>query len=249
MTSRTDRLLMIAGALLSISTVAWTSPGVVNLSQPQQTPIVINQPGSYQLISNLTSSGPEDDVIHIDADNVTIDLNGFTIFPGLHAAGITSTSTGGHSNIVIKDGSLTGALGGEFGGGAGGIIVGANSTIRDVNLTSTGLNLVCGDNCIIDHVVRTPGPEGQNGGLVPGMMCGSSCQIHSVIVAFVGSGSGPALGLSCQAGCLLTDSIFNQGNVTLGTGSSYARNTFSGGATVAGGVNAGQNVCNGAICP
>jgi len=237
MKSRTDPLLVTAAGVLSLLMVAWTSPGVVDLTQPQQTPIVISQPGSYRLISNLTSSGPEDDVIHIAADNVTIDLNGFTIFPGIHAQGIAST---GHSSILIKSGSLT---------GGGGIAVGGNSTIRDINLASASSVLVCGDNCIIDHVLRTPGPEGPNGGLLPGIECGSNCQIHSVIVAFQGAGLGPPMALSCQAGCLLTDSIFSQGSVTLGTGSSYARNTLSGDATFVGGINAGQNVCNGALCP
>lgn len=190
MKSGTERLLIIAAGVLSLLMVAWTSfPGVVDLSQPQQTPIVISQPGSYRLVSNLTSTGPELEVIHIDADNVTINLNGFTIFPGLHAAGIDArrADASKHTNIVIENGSIT--------GGSGGIFVGDNSMIRDVNLASAGLNLICGDNCIVDHVLRTPGPEGQAGGLVPGMVCGSGCQIHSVIIAFFICKS------SCQCAC------------------------------------------------
>jgi hypothetical protein len=128
MKSRADHLLTIAASVLSVLMISWSSSpsGVVDLSQTQQTPIVITQPGSYQLVSTLTSSGPEDDVIHIDTDNVTIDLNGFTIFPGLHAGGITSSQFPGHSNLVIKNGSIT--------GGFESISAGANSTIRDVNL-------------------------------------------------------------------------------------------------------------------
>jgi hypothetical protein len=42
-------------------------------------PVVISQPGSYKLSSNLTITDPFGTVIFITADNVTLDLNGFTI--------------------------------------------------------------------------------------------------------------------------------------------------------------------------
>lgn len=47
-------------------------------------PIVIGEPGSYKLVSNLDvtldlTSGPDTDAIQIMADNVTLDLNGFQI--------------------------------------------------------------------------------------------------------------------------------------------------------------------------
>ena len=42
-------------------------------------PITISQSGSYKLSSNLTISDPFGTVIFINADNVTMDLNGFSI--------------------------------------------------------------------------------------------------------------------------------------------------------------------------
>ena len=245
MKPRTDRFLMIAAAVLGLLGVSWSSSpsGVIELSQPQQTPIVISQPGSYQLVSNLTATNPELDVVDIDTDNVTIDLNGFTIFHGLHARAIAqSPPSAPHSNIVIQNGSVTEAFGGMFGG----ILVGGNSTVRDVNLVGHGADVACGDNCIVDHVLVTTSPIGSD--MFP-TTCGSGCQIHSVTIAFLSGVTRPVLALTCQEGCLLTDSVFRLGNVTLGNSSSYALNNFSGGAAVAGGVNAGQNVCNGALCP
>jgi parallel beta-helix repeat protein len=52
--------------------------GVVEISQ-KDVPLVITSPGSYCLISNLTVLSPDGTAISINADNVTIDLNGFTI--------------------------------------------------------------------------------------------------------------------------------------------------------------------------
>jgi hypothetical protein len=52
--------------------------GAKEISQ-KDVPLVITKPGSYCLISNLTVSSPNSAAISIGADNVTIDLNGFTI--------------------------------------------------------------------------------------------------------------------------------------------------------------------------
>src|SRR4051794_34078108 len=42
-------------------------------------PVTISQPGSYKLTSNLTVASPTSNGIVIQADNVTLDLNGFSI--------------------------------------------------------------------------------------------------------------------------------------------------------------------------
>lgn len=45
-------------------------------------PVTISQPGSYRLTSNLTQPDADTVVIQIDADRVSLDLNGFTIAGG-----------------------------------------------------------------------------------------------------------------------------------------------------------------------
>lgn len=42
-------------------------------------PVEITQPGSYQFTSNVETGDPDQTVITIDADRVTVDLNGFSI--------------------------------------------------------------------------------------------------------------------------------------------------------------------------
>ncbi len=84
-------------------------------------PITITNSGSYQLTSNLVSASTTVNVIEITADNVTLDLNGFSIIgprtctgdnatlactnAGMTANGVDST---GSSNIVVKNGVTQG---------------------------------------------------------------------------------------------------------------------------------------------
>lgn len=42
-------------------------------------PVTISLPGSYRLSGNLTVPDADTDAILITADNITLDLNGFTI--------------------------------------------------------------------------------------------------------------------------------------------------------------------------
>ena len=84
-------------------------------------PVTITQPGSYQLTSNIVSSSTTINVIEISADNVTLDLNGFSIIgprtctgdnatlvctnSGMTAHGITASA---RKNIVVKNGTVQG---------------------------------------------------------------------------------------------------------------------------------------------
>ena len=82
-------------------------------------PVTISVSGSYRLSSNLIVSDPNanTDGIDISADNVTIDLNGFSIFGPVVCSGtqtVTSCSPQGHGsgissfnvNTVVLNGAL-----------------------------------------------------------------------------------------------------------------------------------------------
>jgi hypothetical protein len=84
-------------------------------------PITITQSGSYKLTSNLTSTSTTIDVIQINADNVTLDLNGFSIIGPRTCTGdnttLVCTNSGmtasavvaaGRKNIVVKNGITQG---------------------------------------------------------------------------------------------------------------------------------------------
>lgn len=78
------------------------------LARPVLGPTVIDRPGSYILLRNISSSGPGA-AIHIVASNVTFDLNGHTISgPGnKQGTGVRVTGAGGvriHNGIVSRFG-------------------------------------------------------------------------------------------------------------------------------------------------
>jgi hypothetical protein len=84
-------------------------------------PVTITNSGSYQLTSNIVSTSTTDNVIEINADNVTLDLNGFSIIgprtctgdnatlactnSGMTAHGVSAIA---RKNVVVKNGIVQG---------------------------------------------------------------------------------------------------------------------------------------------
>ena len=70
-------------------------------------PFTINDPGSYYLTADLTGSNAEHG-ISIDSDDVTLDLNGFTLrgvagsLDGIYVV----NSTPDYGNIIIRNGNV-----------------------------------------------------------------------------------------------------------------------------------------------
>ena len=69
-------------------------------------PYLITQPGSYKLSGNLTVNANTDSAIRISADNVTLDLNGFTINGNSNATFCVAVVS--HLGIVVKNGHIIG---------------------------------------------------------------------------------------------------------------------------------------------
>jgi len=96
---------------------------------------VINKSGSYILNRNLTNSRSGFDAVAVTASNVTIDLQGFTIMQTSGTGnGINAT---GQSNVVIRNGIITGS------GGAA-IITGNAARISGITATGNGSGISCG---------------------------------------------------------------------------------------------------------
>jgi hypothetical protein len=71
--------------------------------------VTISQSGSYYLTANIAVSS--NDAITISADNVTLDLNGFTTSSTANpAAGNGIVLSGGRRNITINNGFITGSV-------------------------------------------------------------------------------------------------------------------------------------------
>ena len=107
---------------------------------------IISQPGSYYLTSNIVGVSSKDG-IKITTNNITLDLNGFSMrgssgsFDGiLVPSGVTC------SNIVIRNGAISSW--GEYGIQSSGDIV--NSTFENLNVSfSATVGIECGNGCVV----------------------------------------------------------------------------------------------------
>ncbi len=115
---------------------AYGVDGQIKITQPSSFPIVIYQSGSYVLTRTITLSTTDVNGIEINADNVTLDLNGHTLIGpgkqnGSSGSGIYADN---RNNIVIINGTLR-----DF-KECGIVLNGSNHQIRNIRVYSNGLN-------------------------------------------------------------------------------------------------------------
>ncbi len=124
-------------------------------------PITISQPGSYYLTGDITGVSGKDG-IHINAHDVTLDLNGFTV------SGVAGSYTGVYTdgwNDTVRNGSVNyWGLNGIYGSGS-------NSTFDGVQARSnggTGIENGNGSGLVLHCVATNNGNNGivLNGGVV-----------------------------------------------------------------------------------
>jgi len=137
-------------------------------------PFAISASGSYYLTTNLTTSSGN--AITINVNDVTLDLNGFTIHSTANPAagnGITLGSSVTVSNITIVNGHITGNVTNNSAGGFGGTgfvngIVFAAGTPANVRVKGVsvrgclnhGINLTFNSTKVEDCAVQTAGAYG-----------------------------------------------------------------------------------------
>jgi hypothetical protein len=117
------RLLLTLAAAFALAQSAWAVDGQILINQSVVMaaggfPYKITQTGSYKLSGNLAVS-TNVDAIDIQANNVTLDLNGFTISSNSIAGiGVLSVQSG----ITIRNGAVVGFNIGVGLGGNGNIV-------------------------------------------------------------------------------------------------------------------------------
>ena len=155
-------------------------------------PVTISRPGRYKLVGNLTVPAGEIGV-EVTANDVTVDLNGFTIrsaSPGQSGDGVFG-SPDSANRLRVMNGTITGF--GSFGvsnrlasaaegaiienmrivGNSTGIFIGPHAQIRDSTIAnSQGGNIGCVDSCLIEGNVIVGSQNGagitMTGGTVVG---------------------------------------------------------------------------------
>jgi hypothetical protein len=245
----------VDGAILINQTRALA--GNVTAGDTPGFPVSINTPGYFVLTSNLTVPDANTTAIQINADNVTIDLNGFAILgptvcptDGFTVAGPcapTGTGWGIDDYSSVVNGRLnTRVINGTVNGmGAYGMVLGRNSRVTGVNITSNGADGIYSLGGVVSDVLMRG-----NGG--------NGVTTSSVVMTNSRALFNRGVGVYASSPSLVTDCVlYTNGAVGLLTvsGTRYTNNLFesnNGGNAnpqVSSGTQAGTNTCGGAACP
>src|SRR5271170_7097769 len=148
--TRSMSATLTAVAVLALGASAGAVDGTVEINQAKVTaaggfPYAIATGGSYRLTGNLTVASGSADAIDVSVDNVTIDLNGFSIVgPGASSVktGINASSVAG---TTVENGTVTG-----FAGSLGtGVNAGTNSIVRNVHADSNFYGISAGSDSLV----------------------------------------------------------------------------------------------------
>jgi hypothetical protein len=137
------RLLLLATSLMLVLAVD-ARPAAAQISFPACG--TINNSGSYALTGNLSATGT---CITVDADDVTIDLKGFTISGNGTGTGIFSpVGFPSHTNLSILNGTIKGF-------GTGIFVDGTGLSVENVRVLSNQSTGIAGPACTIrNNTVR-----------------------------------------------------------------------------------------------
>jgi hypothetical protein len=263
---RNITLVLSAATALGCS-LAWAVDGVTLIDQnraiagnvtPGDTPgfpVTINLPGIYKLASNLVVPNENTTAIFINVDNVTIDLNGFAILgpnvcasDGVNVAapctlagsgwGIDGYTSGGSTrvNTRVMNGTINGM-------GAYGVVLGRNSRVEKMDITSNGADGIYSLGGIIsDTLLRANGGSGitTSGAIITNSRAifnrgyGINTGTFSII-------SGNVIATNLSYALIISSNTRYTDNVI--------ENNNGGGTQISGGTQAGVNTCNSAPCP
>jgi hypothetical protein len=185
---------------------------------------VISKPGSYSLSRNIVNGRAGFDSVLVTASDVTIDLMGLSIIStSTTGAGINAT---GQSNVVIRDGIITGC-------GGPAIIAGNNANISGITASANssaagaGASIQAGNGSqIVSNTVTGSGAGG--------ISCGVGCFVRNNVVQL---NTGVGISFDDDTGGYLSNLLQNNDGNSAGTT-----------GQVSGGASLGQNLCNGVTC-
>jgi hypothetical protein len=223
--------------------------GVIEINQAKVLaaggfPYVITSTGSYRLTSNLTVSAAATDAIDLNAPNITLDLNGFTISSTVAtSANAISFPSVVYSGTTVENGTVTG-----FGRG---VSVGVQSIVRNVHAdynSNVGIGVAansvvqgCTANFNGNYGIVATGPT-----VISGNTANSQAGLGiGIYVEANGNGSLVVGNVASLNGGTEGDGIY-LGNAFIG----YRENTMFGnsGVPVMGGTSLGNNLCGGTVC-
>ena len=185
-------------------------------------PATITSSGSYYIVSNLVGSAGSDGIA-IAANNVTIDLCGFTLAGPASALAESGINCGTRSNIFVFRGTISGWNGSGINGsgakycrvtdvtaadnGRSGIRVGDYSLVQHCLAERNGLNLSSqiGITVGAGAIVRDCVVSGHNGASSIGIAGGGNCLIDHCNIS--GNNGAGGSGIDPNGGSLVVDCV------------------------------------------
>jgi parallel beta-helix repeat protein len=275
--------LLLAAATIAFAGSAGAVDGTIEINQPKVLanggfPYVISTANtSYRLTGSLTVPASTNG-INVTANNVTIDMNGFSITgPGSTSGVVNGVSASGIADVTVENGTITGL------GLA--IVLGTSGIVRNVHADANGFGIYVGDNsvvegCTANNSTTTYGiacssgcsisGNTANGNANEGIFCSvSGCQItgntaNGNIGVGINCASGacvisgntvlgnPTLGIGCfGSGCLISSNSVANGALGIeasDTTTGYSNNVLKNTANFSSGKSLGNNLCNGTVC-
>ncbi len=270
-------VLFAAVMVLALAASAGAVDGTIEINQAKVLaaggfPFSVSTGGSYRLTSNLTVSSESCTGGLTTGNDITIDLNGFSMIGPGCGAGI---SVG--NGVTVENGTVTGF--------SIGVEVQNNGIVRNVHADANGQGISVGNNSVVEgctvnnstnHITDSVGLEGGTGSTISGntvngnpqfgIEC-ASCTISgntvggNGIFGIIATGSqifGNALvgnsgtAINCSSGCLISGNavsgssigISAEGDATTGYGGNVLNNTTN----HSGGTSLGNNLCSGTVC-
>jgi hypothetical protein len=236
-------LLMVA--MLALAASAGASDGTIEINQAKVLanggfPYVISAANtSYRLTGSLSVPSGIDG-IDVNASNVTIDLNGFTITapgdPGITIVGINASA---RSGITVENGTVTGF--------AVGVETGSAGIVRNMHADANGTGMTLGGNAVV------AGCTANNSTISGawGISCGGGCAISGNT-----TNGNNFYGIKCNGvGCLISgntaNSNGNSGIYAIDASTGYGGNVLDDNGFLpvsGGGTSMKNNICSGVLC-
>jgi hypothetical protein len=190
-------VLSLAFALLAVPAFACT--GI-------SSPTVISAPGEYCLTQTLTVMGANDNGVTINADNVSLDLNGHHIQgPGTGTgAGVIASN---RSNVTVRDGLVSGFLYGvRLQGGANPKVIGIDASYNLFRgIHATGAGAFVAQNRIKDIKGTAAFPTSHSFAIeISGPNCHARFNVVDEVYPYAGNFEGVAISVNGDgAGCMV----------------------------------------------
>jgi hypothetical protein len=198
---------MWASVILALAPGLWAVDGVTLIDQrsamagkvtPSDAPgfpVTITQSGSYRLAGNLQVPDAVTTAIEITADNVTLDLNGFTISgpnvcnsnpvrctysgSGIGVMAVGPVGVVSPANVRVMNGVVRGM------GGHGIRMMGDGTSVEKVvSMSNGGPGIVVGEGSVIDSVVKFNG----SGAALVGLQVRGCTAVNNIVGIFVRPG-------------------------------------------------------------